>query len=370
MGFVIVLLIWAGMHAYVLSRLSTIPFISQYIPKWFLFLAGALLGASYILARTMEHFGLDGVSQILEYVGATWVGIFFLLFAVFLVLDVVTAFGFLFPAHAGMLRTGALVVAVVLSIISFVQAWRAPVVTEYEVAMPGLPKAADGTVMVVASDMHLGPMIGHRWATQRSEQFSSLKPDLIVLAGDIFEGPAPTHDGWLPVLQGIRAPHGVYVVTGNHEMYAGADPIVALFRRAGFRVLKDENVEAVPGLVIAGVDDVAFRRRRKEDAATAVQHALANRPAGAVVFVSHTPVQAEKAAQLGANLMFSGHTHNGQIWPFTYLVRMVFPLLHGRYNVNGMTAIICRGTGTWGPRMRLWQRSEILKVRLRSRESQ
>lgn len=367
MGFIIVLLVWAGMHAYVLSRLSSIQFLSRHVPSWLVFTLGAVLGASYILARTMEHFGLDGISRVMEYAGAQWVGVFFLLFAAFLVLDVMTGFGYLFPAHRSALRMGAVRIALGLAAVSFVQAWRTPVISEYEVTMPGLPTAADGTVMVVASDMHLGPMLGHRWATARSEQFNSMNPDLIVLAGDIFEGPAATHDGWLPVLQKIHARHGVYVVTGNHELYAGPAQIVALFQRAGFRVLHDESVEALPGLVVAGVDDVAFRRRRREDSLAAVDRALQKRPAGAVVFVSHTPVQAERAAQLGANLMVSGHTHNGQIWPFTYLVRMVFPLLTGRYDVNGMTAIVGRGTGTWGPRMRLWQRSEILKIRLRSR---
>jgi uncharacterized protein len=157
----------------------------------------------------------------------------------------------------------------------------------------------------------------------------------------------------------------VFVVTGNHELYAGPGPIIEEFKRAGFRVLRDENAEVIPGLVIAGVDDVAFRRRDKNAAVAAVERALANRPAGATIFVTHTPVHGDRAAQLGANLMLSGHTHNGQIWPFTYIVRAVFPLINGRYDVNGMTAIVGRGTGTWGPRMRLWKRSELLKITLR-----
>jgi len=83
------------------------------------------------------------------------------------------------------------------------------------------------------------------------------------------------------------------------------------------------------------------------------------------VLLSHTPWQAEKAANFGASLMLSGHTHGGQIWPFGYLVRRVYPLLGGRYEVAGMPVIVCRGTGTWGPRMRLWRPGEILRVTLR-----
>ena len=83
------------------------------------------------------------------------------------------------------------------------------------------------------------------------------------------------------------------------------------------------------------------------------------------IFVSHTPWQADRAARQGVGLMLSGHTHNGQIWPFTYIVGLRYPLLAGRYNVGGMPVIVCRGTGTWGPRMRLWSRGEILRIVLR-----
>jgi uncharacterized protein len=84
------------------------------------------------------------------------------------------------------------------------------------------------------------------------------------------------------------------------------------------------------------------------------------------VFISHAPIHADIAAKHGANLMLCGHTHNGQIWPFNYIVRMAFPLLTGRYDINGMTVIVGRGTGTWGPRMRLWQRGELLRIVLKS----
>jgi len=364
--FIVVLLIWALMHAYVLRRVASIPFVSRHIPVWALVAGGVLLGASYIAARVLERLEINSISHVLEYVGANWIGVVFLLLAAFLAADLLTGFGFLMKQWVPLIRTVALAVAAVLIFVSVVQAVRAPVVTEYEVRMPGLPKAADGTVVVVASDMHLGSMLGHRWARARAAQFQSLRPDLIILAGDIFEASRDTHDRWLPVLQEIRAPRGVFVVTGNHELYAGPRPILELFGRAGFRVLRDENAEALPGLTIAGVDDVAFRARNEQAAISAVDRALANRAAGATVFVSHTPLHAERASQNGANLMLSGHTHNGQIWPFTYLVNMAFPLLNGRYDVNGMTAIVGRGTGTWGPRMRLWKRSELLRIILRS----
>jgi len=113
------------------------------------------------------------------------------------------------------------------------------------------------------------------------------------------------------------------------------------------------------------VNDLTNQRRRNIDG-DPLAAALANRPKGATILLSHTPWQTDRAAQAGVELMLSGHTHGGQIWPFGYLVQRVYPFLAGRYDINGMELLVSRGTGTWGPRMRLWHRSEIIKVTLRA----
>lgn len=364
MFFILFLLVWAGLHVYITTRLLEVPIISHHLPPLLLVAIVSFLALSYILSRVMEHYGIGGPSHWLEHIGAYWVGIFFLLFCTFLAADILTGFGMWLTPYVPLLRSWAFAAALTLTAISLVQARRTPVVTEYDVAIPNLPRAADGTVLVVASDMHLGSMLGHEWALKRVAQFDALKPDMILLVGDIFEGDETTHAAWLPILQKIQAPKGVFFVTGNHEFYAGPEEIIALLRDAGYRVLRDESVEPIPGLVLAGVDDLAFRGRKEH--ADAVTRTLEARPSGPTIFLSHTPVQSDNASQLGVNLMLSGHTHDGQIWPFRYLVRVAFRLVAGRYDVNGMTAIVGRGTGTWGPRMRLWGRSELLRITLRS----
>jgi hypothetical protein len=130
--------------------------------------------------------------------------------------------------------------------------------------------------------------------------------------------------------------------------------------------LRDRWVELRPGLVLAGVDDLTARRQFGEHGSF-VQQALAGRPNPATtIFISHTPWQVDKASDAGASLMFSGHTHAGQIWPFGYLVKLQYPFVSGRYDLGSMTLFVCRGTGTWGPRMRLWRRGEILRVTIRA----
>jgi predicted MPP superfamily phosphohydrolase len=236
------------------------------------------------------------------------------------------------------------------------------VVQEYEVQLAGLPAQRDGLVMIAISDLHLGALVGRGWLERVVHRVNALRPDLVVLVGDILEGDDDrVRDEIVPTLAKLRAPLGVWGVTGNHEFYSGRQPSVALMELAGCAVLRDSWVEVAPGLVLAGVDDLTGRGQFDTKDAP-VQKALANRPAGAAILLSHSPWLAETAAAAGAGLMLSGHTHNGQIWPFNYLVRLRYPLLGGRYEVSGMPVIVCRGTGTWGPRMRLWRPGEILRI--------
>ncbi|NQU16227.1 MAG: metallophosphoesterase, partial [Desulfobacteraceae bacterium] len=244
------------------------------------------------------------------------------------------------------------------------QGLRPPVVEKYEVRLAGFPAAMDGTVLVTLSDMHLGSQIGERWLTARIAQVKALRPDLVVLLGDIFEGHGPPEDQLIVTLKQLTAPLGIWAVPGNHEFHGGGD--MSLFEEVSFKLLRNSWAEVRPGLVLAGVDDLTARRRNGQGGDPIAQ-ALVSRPPGATILLSHTPWQAERAAKAGVGLMLSGHTHGGQIWPFDYLVRSRYPLLEGRYEVGGMTVIVCRGTGTWGPRMRLWRSSEILRLTLRAK---
>ena len=189
------------------------------------------------------------------------------------------------------------------------------------------------------------------------------QPDLVVLLGDLFEGHGKPQSELLPVLRRLSAPLGVWVVPGNHEFHHRRNGSTLLVEEAGFQLLRNRWAEVRPGMVMVGVDDLTAIRRSGQDG-DPLSKALAGRPPGATILLSHTPGQADKAAKAGVSLMLSGHTHGGQIWPFDYLVKRVYPLLEGRYEVDGMTVIVCRGTGTWGPRMRLWRPSEILRLKL------
>jgi predicted MPP superfamily phosphohydrolase len=360
----IFLAVWTAMHAYVFSRAASVPILKSHIPHGVLIGLAIFLWTSYILGRNLTHNGLPAIGSIFEHIGAAWIGLLFLLLVCMFAVDVATGFGFFFRTLVPTLQGCALLAGVLLAIIATGQALRAPVVREYEVRMQNLPAESDGMVVVAASDTHVGALLGLPWLQDRIAQVQSLKPDLILLVGDIVEGDEASQRKLLPGLKGFSAPLGVWAVTGNHEYYAGVDHCVAVLDKAGIHVLRDRWTELRPGLLLAGVDDLTTRRRSAKEK-DLISPALAGRPPGATILMSHTPWETEEAARAGVGLMLSGHTHNGQIWPFTYLVKLVYPQIYGDYMIGGMTLIVCRGTGTWGPRMRLWNRSELLRITLR-----
>ena len=359
---VIVLGVWALMHAYVFWRLSSVPWVTAHVTRRGLVTAAVILWASYPLARILnaQHWQIVGVP--LEFLATTWIGTLFLALAAILVTDLCTLGGLALPRDTGALPGGAFLAAGVLAAIALVQGLRPPVIREHEIQLPGLPRERDGLTVLVISDTHLGTLLGKRWMSRLVRRLDPLHPDLVLIVGDLVDGNVDHVQTLLPVLKQLQASLGAWAVTGNHEYYAGAERCVA---SAGYTVLRDRWAEVTPGLVVAGVDDLTARRQFGLPDHP-LDKALDKLPPGGVILLSHTPWEVEHAAAGGAGLMLSGHTHNGQLWPFNYLVRLRYPFVSGRYQIGRMTLLVGQGTGTWGPRMRLWGPGEILSLKLRS----
>lgn len=357
--------VWAVMHAFVFWRLCSVPWIAAHFSRQTIWLTAFALWVSFPLARILETTKAGQLAIPLEIAASTWVGILFLLLCALLVVEVGTAGGWLFRKAAPALRGWAAVVGLMLSVIALSQGLRQPVIRNHEITLEALPPERDGLVIAHASDLHLGTSIGQRWLRKQVERINFLEPDIIVLVGDIVDGNAVRVEPLVPVLGQLRAPLGVFAVTGNHEYYAGVDQSVALFERAGLTVLRNRTITAAPGLAIAGVDDLSVRKQfgmRDDPLGSALNQATA----GATILLSHSPVQTKRAAGLGVDLMLCGHTHNGQIWPFNYIVALRYPMIAGLYMAGSMQVLVSRGAGTWGPRMRLWKPGEILRITLRS----
>jgi predicted MPP superfamily phosphohydrolase len=353
------------MHIYVFWRIASVPLVIRYVSLSLLIGAGVLLWAVFFIGRIYGHSNTGALATATEFFGMLWMGVLFLLFLPLLAADIITLFGLLLPKVTPSIRGWALVVGAGLSIIALVQGLRPPVVQNYEVRLADLPPEMDKTVIVAMSDLHLGSLIGKRWLAARVAQVEEQHPDLVVFLGDLFEGHGEPRDELFPILRRLSAPLGVWAVPGNHEFHGGRNRSMRLFDETGIQLLRNRWVQLRPGFILAGVDDLTtkYRTGRSGDF---ISQALADRPPGATILLSHTPWETEKAAHAGTSLMLCAHTHGGQIWPFGYLVSRTYPLMAGRYDVGGMPVIVCRGTGTWGPRMRLWRPGEILRVTLRA----
>lgn len=354
------------MHIYVFWRAGSVPLVKRHMSRKGIVLVGVALWTVFLLGRLIGHGGTGAMAAMLEMLGMTWMGVILLTTVSLLFIDLITGFGLVLGRLAPTLRGLALIMGGVLSIIALIQGHRPPLVHHYEVILSGLPHELDHTVIIAMSDLHLGSQLGHGWLDARIDQVESQRPDMVVLLGDLFEGHGTPAADLLPVLQRIKAPLGVWAIPGNHEFQGGSDAGLSFIRRSGIKVLVNQWKQIRPGLILAGIEDLTAIRRtgRTSDP---IPTALAGRPEGATILLSHTPWQAVRAAKEGVGLMLSGHTHGGQLWPWGYIVRLTYPLLAGRYEVGGMSAIVCRGTGTWGPRMRLWQPGEISRVTLHER---
>ncbi|MFP4477435.1 MAG: metallophosphoesterase [Desulfatibacillaceae bacterium] len=354
---------WTLMNAYAFWRIATLSFVTRRSARVAVGVFGVLMWSTTWVHRWFEDRGRMFWSDLFEFVAMNWLGAVFILCTCFLVVDVPTVFGLVFRKRARALRTGAFILWLIVCSVAFTQGMRAPVVRDHEVRLAGLPDTLDGAVLVAVSDMHLGALIGEDWVDARVEQINALEPDMICTLGDIVEGhgDGTREQPMAEAMRGLHAPLGVWGVTGNHEHHGDMDSGVRFHQEAGIRLLRNEWREVAPGLVVAGVD-----RGMGVDWDRVVTTSLKDRPDAATILLSHRPLDAETAAAEGVGLMLSGHTHGGQIWPFNMVVARRNPYVAGGYDVGDMRLIVCRGTGTWGPRMRLWRASEILRITLRA----
>ncbi|WP_179402088.1 metallophosphoesterase [Burkholderia guangdongensis] len=268
----------------------------------------------------------------------------------------------------GASATAVPALALVASAIGFLNARRRARVVRVDVPIVGLPDALHGFSIVQISDIHVGPTIKRDYVAAIVQAVNRLQPDLIAVTGDVVDGSVAQLADHAAPLGELRARHGAYVVTGNHEYYSGAEQWIDAFRRLGLQVLLNEHRTIEHGdarLVIAGVTDYSagqFDPAHRSDPGAA----LAGAPADVQirVLLAHQPRSAPAAAEAGFTLQLSGHTHGGQFFPWNFFVRLQQPFTAGLARWEGLWVYTSRGTGYWGPPKRFGAPSEITHVRL------
>lgn len=260
-----------------------------------------------------------------------------------------------------------------LSAASFITVQKDATVIRQDIRLAKLPEALNGLRMVQISDIHIGLTLDGEYLSHVVSKVNSLKPDLIVITGDLVDGYVNTLQKEVRPLAALKAPQGVFFVTGNHEYYFRANEWTIFLQTLGILVLDNRAVEigdVKHPLLLAGVND--YQANRFDDVeGLDLEKALAGRNAEQeVVLLCHQPKIIHDAAQADVGLVLSGHTHGGQIWPFNYLVRLQQPFLKGHIQYNHRSQLyINQGTGYWGPPMRLGTTSEITLITLHREEN-
>jgi uncharacterized protein len=258
--------------------------------------------------------------------------------------------------------------AVLATVLGFIGARRRPRVVNVKVPLPGLPAALEGFTIAQISDVHVGPTIKRDFLRGIVDIVNSLDVDVVAITGDLVDGSVEQLSPHVEPLAHLRARHGAYFVTGNHEYYSGAPAWIAELRRLGLHVLLNEHVvlnHRGARLLLAGVTDYSahqFDPAQRSDPQAALAGASPEvRPR---VLLAHQPRTSAAAADAGFDLQLSGHTHGGQFWPWNLFVRLQQPFTAGLDRLASLWVYTSRGSGYWGPPTRLGVPSEITRLQL------
>ncbi|WP_432821954.1 metallophosphoesterase [Trichloromonas sp.] len=354
------LAIYAAMHALVYRGIRPV-LTPRPRSRWATLIFMGLMVISPVLVRGLERVGLEAGARTLAFVSYTWMAFAFISFAGFVA---VFAWDLLLRPlgrlHGGFSecalhgpRCAVLVpaLALLLCIYGSFEANQLQVET-IRIETDKLPSDAKPLRIVQLSDLHLGLIHRHAKLEQVVTQIERLQPDLLVATGDIVDARVEHLAGLAEIFARLTPPLGKYAITGNHEYYAGLEQALAFLQRSGFTMLRNRAVSVGP-LTLAGVDDPA-------GGVLADEAALVN-PADRCRFtllLKHRPLVA--AGENLFDLQLSGHAHRGQIVPFNLVTALEYPMQNGLYRLpTGTRLYASRGTGTWGPPVRIFSPPEI-----------
>jgi predicted MPP superfamily phosphohydrolase len=355
--------LYAAMHLYAFSKVWLASPHSLGL-KWALVLAGLIMTLSPFLLWLLTRQNWHSTTVVASWAVYLWLGFLFLFCCVALTLDICHALATLasikwpLPHSTSLLSTGLLSLALLCyGLIAARQ-------IEVENIHISTPKLAAGKVTIAQiSDLHLGVMLGDEFLQQVIARLNEIHPDIVVATGDVIDGQGDDLDALARRLRTLHPPQGLFAVTGNHEYFAGVEPSLHFLRSAGFTVLRGDAVKA-GGIVLAGIDDPTASAREKE-VKLDTQQALASVSKNAfIVLLKHQPLV---DSETPFDLQLSGHTHGGQIFPFGLLTQLLYHMPSGLTRLaDGRWLYVSRGTGTWGPPIRLFAAPEITLITIES----
>ncbi|HTG00544.1 MAG TPA: metallophosphoesterase [Nitrospirota bacterium] len=365
--FLFIFFVYGGVHVYVFLRSRSIfgfGWAAGIVLA--LFMLAMIFGVGLI--RTLELYEYERTARFLACVVYLWMAVLFIFFCVSLVLDIVNL---VLLVSGWILRTDLTQVMVAPRASFFVSLGIALTVCIYgyfeaqtirtervRIETSKLPPGIDRLTIAQISDVHLGLIIRCDRLARMLAVVNEAKPDMLVSSGDLVDAQINHLTGLADLLRAVTPRYGKYAITGNHEYFAGIEKAVEFTETCGFRMLRNEAVTDGP-INIVGVNDPTGVRLGLERPANE-RALLGVLPRSKfTLFLKHQP-RIERASLGLFDLMISGHTHKGQIFPFTLITRIPFPLNAGDYDLGqGSRLHVSRGTGTWGPPIRFLAPPEV-----------
>lgn len=334
------------------------------------------LALAFPLGRVLTAVARGRVSALVVEIGNFQMAVMLYGFLAVLAVDLVrlaNAFvpflpkGPLADARTGPAVFAAAAGAVVLTIVA--GAWNAArlATVELDLKVPRKAGAADRLTVVAASDLHLGAVVGPSRLAKAVDRMNGLEPDVVLFAGDIVdESVTPEIEAKLgAIMRRLRPRLGVFAVPGNHEFYSGLETNLACLRACGITVLEDQAVRVGEAFTLVGRRDPSSLKDR--EVRLSIPAILSRSGVGddlPIVVLDHQPVHLEEAEMAGAALQISGHTHDGQIFPFGLINSRIYELNWGYLRKGETHYYVTSGAGTWGPPIRIGSRAEVVRIRL------
>lgn len=359
------LAVYAAMHALVFWGIHPLLTGHAALPSLTAVWMG-LMSLAPVLVRILDRAGHPPAARALAWVGYCWMGFLFLAFSLFLLVGIwhlaALALARLVPGWPLLTLhrpAGAALVLLAATAAGSYGFYEATDLHLEKVRLPSakLPPGMESLRIVQVSDLHLGLLHREETLVPIIAAVERLEPDLLVATGDVVDAQIDHLDGLSGPWSRLEPSLGKFAVTGNHEFYAGLDQSLAYLRRSGFTVLRGE-LAAAGGITVAGVDDPTGGSAADE--AALLQGADRER---FTLLLKHRPRTSPDVEGL-FDLQLSGHAHRGQIFPFNFLTGLYYPMQNGLYQLDGSLLYASRGTGTWGPPMRLFSPPEITLIEI------
>ena len=364
--FLIVISIYTLAHVYLYVR-GIQAFSPQGTVKKWSVIGYIALASLFMIGMFLERTYSSVFSEWILKIGSTWLAFLLYFILTIVVIDIVRVLNYFFQFlpqfthHAKVLLGISVFVFVgIVVLVGHITALRVQVV---QIPIT-IHKSVQGTKhikILMASDLHLGAIIGESWEQKFLKIVREQNPDLVLLCGDIVDGDiAPVLRKQLGThIQDIQAPMGLYAITGNHEYIGGIDKALNYLERINIRVLRDEVIELENGIQLVGRNDlhsqIASYKRKPLD--SLLLQADNSRP---IIVMNHQPYNLKEAVDNNVDLHLSGHTHHGQLWPFNYITNSLFELSWGYRLINQTHLYVSSGFGTWGPTVRLGNKPEVV----------